>query len=408
MSKMKSIFSKKNLKKQASNQEEMKNDVDKIDYHFLEESQSNDIVEDIKAGKENRNKKYKVSIEESCESLLDSMKQLEELKLEYHAVTSYLTDIQKIDSIEEEEKEELVEVARKIVTATREKASIQTSGKRVSELHYKTFQTFEDDIEGELSRMKGNEVYLSKIEKDMKHLEGEKQSLFLQKDDVKDRMIYIKKLIKLTSVFVIILFALFGVVGILLGANVTIPFLLTILMGVVIGSYVMIQSKENKKESKLIEAKLNRAISLLNKVKIKYINTKNALDYSYQKYSVKTYTELMYLWEQYKKAIEDEKKYSKHSEVLETEKKELVRILKTAALDDPAIWMYQAVALIDNKEMVEVRHSLNVRRQKLRDAMDYNNKIKEDTTDEVRAYLNKLPEEKAKYEPMLRKFGIYI
>jgi len=42
-------------------------------------------------GKENQ------TIEESCDQVLDAMRQLEELKLEYHAVTSYLTDIQKID-----------------------------------------------------------------------------------------------------------------------------------------------------------------------------------------------------------------------------------------------------------------------------------------------------------------------
>lgn len=353
-------------------------------------------------------KKEKQTIEESCDQVLDAMRQLEELKLEYHAVTSYLTDIQKIEGILEDEREALNEIARKIITATREKAKIQTSGKRLSDTAYKTIVSFEEELPKELKRMQENEIYQSKIDSDMKHLEGEKTSLFLQKEDLGERQTYLKKLGILTSIFLIILFGLFTIIENGLDANMKIPFLLTVTMGLVVATYIFIQATGNKKENRLIEAKLNRAISLLNKVKIKHINNTNALDYSYQKYKVRSYNELFYLWEQYNKAKEDEKKYSVNSEVLDNENKELLKILKRYQLDDPGIWIYQAVALIDSKEMVEVRHHLNVRRQKLRDSMDYNNKLKEDNIGGIREYLNKLPAEKEKYEPLLRKYGIYL
>jgi hypothetical protein len=353
-------------------------------------------------GKENQ------TIEESCDQVLDAMRQLEELKLEYHAVTSYLTDIQKIDGILVEEREALNDIARKIITATREKAKIQTTGKRLSDSAYKTIATYEDDLPKELKRMQDNEIYQSKINNDMKHLEGEKTSLFLQKEDLEERQIYLKKVGILTSIFIVVLFGLFAIIENGLDANMKIPFLLTVTMGLVVATYIFIQATGNQKENKLIEAKLNKAITLLNKVKIKYINNTNALDYSYQKYKVRSYNELLYLWEQYNKAIEDEKKYNKNSELLDNENKELIKILKRYQLDDPGIWIYQAVALIDSKEMVEVRHHLNVRRQKLRDSMDYNNKLKEENIDRIRDYLNKLPAEKVKYEPLLKKYGIYL
>ncbi len=353
-------------------------------------------------------KKEKQSIEESCDQVIDAMRRLEELKLEYHAVTSYLTDIQKIEGILEDEREALNDIARKIITATREKAKIQTTGKRLSDTAYKTIASFEEELPNELRRMQENELYQSKIDNDMKHLEGEKTSLFLQKEDLEERQIYLKKLGILTSIFLVILFGLFTIIENGLEANMKIPFLLTITMGLIVATYIFVQATGNKKENRLIDAKLNKAITLLNKVKIKYINNTNALDYSYQKYKVRSYNELLYLWEQYNKAKEDEKNYSKNSEVLDTENKELIKILKRYQLDDPGIWIYQAVALIDSKEMVEVRHHLNVRRQKLRDSMDYNNKLKEENIDRIREYLNKLPAEKEKYEPLLRKYGIYL
>ena len=353
-------------------------------------------------------KKEKQSIEESCDQVIDAMRRLEELKLEYHAVTSYLTDIQKIEGILEDEREALNDIARKIITATREKAKIQTTGKRLSDTAYKTIASFEEELPNELRRMQENELYQSKIDNDMKHLEGEKTSLFLQKEDLEERQIYLKKLGILTSIFLVILFGLFTIIENGLEANMKIPFLLTVTMGLIVATYIFVQATGNKKENRLIDAKLNKAITLLNKVKIKYINNTNALDYSYQKYKVRSYNELLYLWEQYNKAKEDEKNYSKNSEVLDTENKELIKILKRYQLDDPGIWIYQAVALIDSKEMVEVRHHLNVRRQKLRDSMDYNNKLKEENIDRIREYLNKLPAEKEKYEPLLRKYGIYL
>lgn len=390
-----------NNHKETNNKEESSKEIQlNIETTDLENKGFKEVLKNTR--KENQ------TIEESCDQVLDAMRQIEELKLEYHAVTSYLTDIQKIDGILVEEREALNDIARKIITATREKAKIQTTGKRLSDTAYKTIASFEDELPKELKRMQENEIYQSNINNDMKHLEGEKTSLFLQKEDLVERQIYLKKVGILTSIFIVILFGLFAIIENGLDANMKIPFLLTVTMGLVVTTYIFVQATSNQKENKLIEAKLNKAITLLNKVKIKYINNTNALDYSYQKYKVRSYNELLYLWEQYNKAKEDEKKYSTNSELLDKENRELIKILRRYQLDDPGIWVYQAVALIDSKEMVEVRHHLNVRRQKLRDNMDYNNKLKEDSIDRIRQYLNKLPTEKEKYEPLLKKYGIYL
>jgi len=73
-------------------------------------------------------------ITENCEQVLESNRQMEELKVEYQAVTSYLTDIQKIDQIPAEDRELLNDAARKIITFTRERSKFQNSTVRISEI----------------------------------------------------------------------------------------------------------------------------------------------------------------------------------------------------------------------------------------------------------------------------------
>ena len=51
---------------------------------------------------------------------------------------------------------------------------------------------------------------------------------------------------------------------------------------------------------------------------------------------------------------------------------DLELILKGLQLYDPHIWLAQVKALINPKEMVEVKHELSMRRQKLRMQIEYN------------------------------------
>ena len=59
-------------------------------------------------------------------------------------------------------------------------------------------------------------------------------------------------------------------------------------------------------------------------------------------------------------------------EMLEQCSRQLVETLRAAGVKDAEIWMYQTEALLDEKEMVEVRHHLNTRRQKIRERLEIN------------------------------------
>ena len=53
--------------------------------------------------------------------------------------------------------------------------------------------------------------------------------------------------------------------------------------------------------------------------------------------------------------------------------------------------MGQAAALLDKREMVEMRHDLILRRQTLRKQMDYNNNIAETAMQEILDIANQYP-----------------
>ncbi len=67
----------------------------------------------------------------------------------------------------------------------------------------------------------------------------------------------------------------------------------------------------------------------------------------------------------------------------------LVRLLKGYRLYDSAVWTNQASALVDKNEMVEVKHNLIVRRQKLRSRIEFNNKNIREHRNEIDRILKK-------------------
>ena len=128
----------------------------------------------------------------------------------------------------------------------------------------------------------------------------------------------------------------------------------------------------------ITEKKCNRAIFLSNRVKIKYVNNVRTLDYLCHKYQIRNATELDFVYGQYLKAKREWARQRESTIQINENNKILMNELQRLGVKDRDIWFAQARALVEPKEMVEVRHDLNVRRQKLRDQLDYNTGIMED------------------------------
>ena len=74
-------------------------------------------------------------------------------------------------------------------------------------------------------------------------------------------------------------------------------------------------------------------------------------------------------------------------------------------IKDPDVWVHQSDAIYDNREMVEVRHNLIGRRQKLRKQLEYNQEIASEARDEVKDVIRRYPEAADSLMETVNKYG---
>jgi len=308
-----------------------------------------------------------------CDLINEAKRQRFEAKKEYEVVTSYLADIQKIDLLPERSKKSIDDMARKLLALNQERMKMQKIQPKITMSQRLALEPYEDTILEEIRKMEEQENYLQVINSDIRYLESEKASLDFELQDVMERDETGKKMLTIAGVFIIVFLIFLFVLQEAAQKDVQLPFIFTIAFGIIVIAYFYFSNRKNQYDLKVAELKMNRAILLLNKVKIKYVNCTNLLDYLYEKFHVHNAQELHYHWQEYMRIVEEERRFKKTAESIDFYTEEIIRELKNNGISDAAVWGYQIEALVDPKEMVEVRHRLNVRRQKLRQRIDYNN-----------------------------------
>ncbi len=349
-----------------------------------------------------------IYITESCERIKEASQLIDDIKIEYQLVTSYLSDIQKIEMLPLEEKEILNDSARKIVNLTNERLKFQRGNGKITDNQFKSIEKIESEIQTISRNMKELEDKNALIRGDMLHLEGEKSALKFEIEESTSKQTYLNKLTILTVLFAIILSIIFALVSNIWNFDRTLPIMIIAFFAAIGLTAILLSSRKTIHDIKVSELKLNKAINLLNKVKIKYINNTNNLDYVYNKYDVSNYRELNYLWEEYIKAKDELKRYKKTTELLDYYNEELINFLKNLKISDANIWIHQALAIINDKEMTEIKYRLTKRRQKLKERIEYNQKVKDYTTKDINALLQKYPEVSWKVMAIVNQYEIQL
>ena len=137
---------------------------------------------------------------------------------------------------------------------------------------------------------------------------------------------------------------------------------------------------------------MNRAVELLNKVKIKYVNTVNTLDYTYEKYMCNSHQELAYNWQGYLKEKEGEKKYKKNTGLLAASQDGLAEVLTKAGFALPQMWVHQVEYLTDRHALHELKSVLLERHRKLKIQLEFNSKQKNGMMSDLKSFVKKHPE----------------
>ena len=328
-------------------------------------------------------------VKNCCDIINEAKRQNLEAKKEYEVVTSYLADIQRIDMLPPQAKHSVTESARKVVNLNEERQKMQKVPPKITIAQRNALEPYEDTILDEIRSMEENEAYLERINSDLRQLESEKASLDYELDDIMDRDESGRRLFAIATGFIIVFLIFLFVLQELAKKDVQVSFLLTIAFGLVVIAYFYFSNRRNRYDLKVAEIKKNKVILLMNKVKIKYVNCTNFLEYSYEKFHVGNARELHYHWQEYMRIVDEERRFKRVTDMIDVFNQEMVQTLKKNGIQDAAVWTYQPEALVDPKEMVEVRHRLNVRRQKLRQRIDYNNGQEEQVRKSLRTFREK-------------------
>ncbi|MDE6025379.1 MAG: hypothetical protein K2G45_07995 [Lachnospiraceae bacterium] len=328
------------------------------------------------------------SAKEFCEQLIDVTYNMEDMKREYKLVTSYLIDIQKIEELPDDMANDLAENARRIDMLNEDKSKYIQSEKLLPMDRYNTMASFEKDVPSTIKKLIDMEMRDNLLKNDMSYLEGEKEDLKFMHQEHNDS---ISKIRSMTAVVLTIFLLIVGsmlIFSVTTKKSVTVYCLGVFLAAMIFFAVAYARYKLLKSEIAENDAKLNRAILLLNKVKVKFINNTNTLDYIYDKYGVNSSNELEYQWDQYNTMVRDALRYSQANNDLRVYSDELIGKLKNFGLEDPFVWTKQTKALIDPREMVEIKHGLNVRRQNIREKLATCEKIKTNATTALRAAID--------------------
>ena len=138
-------------------------------------------------------------------------------------------------------------------------------------------------------------------------------------------------------------------------------------------------------------------------MKIRYVNANIEVDYTCTRFRVKDSKELTYNYEQYIEVCKERERLKQTNEDLEYFNNRLVRILKGLHLYDAKIWVNYADAVVDPREMVELKHEQFTRRQSLRSRIEYNLSEIFQMQAEVNKYVEKMGDKSEQVRAILQK-----
>ena len=307
-----------------------------------------------------------------CEKVMQNAREIDDGKKEYYIVTSYLNDIELIENLAPDQAEEIQKAADYVAKLNQSRDQFLNTSKRISDAQFQMMQRQEEQIPDAIKNLRTNEEYQATVKRDMQYLEGEKQEWEIQQKESRR----LRKRLRRASFMLLFAAATAAVLLLVLSIgfdyDLQYAWIGVITVAFLASAYIVFRLESSRRDIQQAEVNINYAILLLNKVKIKYVNITNAVDYGRDRFHVRDSREFEYQWEMYQNAMREQEKYRKTNEDLNYYYDKLVKLLKKCELYDSRVWLEQPQALVEQKEMVEIKHNLLVRRQKLRSKIAYN------------------------------------
>ena len=341
----------------------------------------------------------------SCvEQMRNASDELDRVSEEYNTVTAYLKDIEEIEALPSGEAQYVKDSAKKIQLYEKATREYREKKDRLTESQFLHIEKYEHIMPKPYKDIKEAEDYRVLIKGDITKLEGEKHAYQYRRAELHKDIANTKGMVMICAMAFAVCMLMLLVLQYGFEMDAQIGYILTIGVGATAVTVLYVRYLDLIKQLEKTEKGINRIILLKNTVNIRYVNNKNLLDYLYLKYKVNSGKELLNMWEKYQKEKEERNRDIQNREELDYHKRSLISILRRYQLHDPDIWIHQTAALLDPKEMVEIRHGLVDRRQKLRTQMDYNKRLATEAQKEIKGVIENYPQYKDEILQMVERY----
>ncbi|MBO5342083.1 MAG: hypothetical protein J6A73_05285 [Lachnospiraceae bacterium] len=334
--------------------------------------------------------------ERYIESCLEQMKaasdEIDLLNREYDSVTAYLNDTEEIDRLPEHIKNPIRDCATKLLRLEREFRNYSAREDLLSNEDYALMERLEDEMPEGYEKLKQGEEYRKLVKEDMKRIEGEKQAYYFRKAELKGMLANIKGVFFICVVAAVTCVIMLAILQFGFELDTRIGYILTAGAAAIAFTVLFVKNIDMQQEYSKVEKSIGKLIHMHNTVKIRFVNNTNLLEYLYMKYNVESSKELKELWDKYVSERAERERFEQTKYDITFYRDELLQHMRKLHIVDPDIWLHQAEALVDRKEMVEIRHGLVERRQSLRKQMEYNKDIAVDAQTKLKDMIHAYPQ----------------
>lgn len=329
-------------------------------------------------------------VTDCLEQIAEATRELDMLQGEYSRVTTYLTDLEELEALPEQEKEFLEITAHKLKNMEQEYEDFTQRKNRMDDAVYYRLKDREEELEDGIAKIREAESYGTLIKQDMQRLDGERHAYDYRKNELFTIMENLKGMVVIFLTALVVCLILLAVLQFVLKMQTQIGYFIAVLAGALALTILAVKYMDAEKELQRVQRDTRKLIKLQNKVKIRYVNNTNLLDYFYLKYDVHSGKKLEKLFQQFVEEKEKRKQFAETEARREYYQKQLMTQLGHYHIQHPEQFCGNVSVILEHKEQVEMRHELIQRRQSLRKQMEYNNNVaseaKQEIKDIVRAY----------------------
>lgn len=343
-------------------------------------------------------------IENCLEQIAEATREMDLLTGEYTLVTSYLTDMEEIEALPEEERDEVNRIAGKLMGLEQERERYREKKDRMKDGDYYQIRKQELEIEEGIRKIKESESRGSLIKQDLQRLDAERHAYEYRRKELEKMQENQRGMAVIFLTALVVCLLMLAVLQFVFEMNTYVGYFLSVIAAALAITVLCVKYHNADKEVIRVAKAINKLIQLQNKIKIRYVNNTQLLDYLYIKYNTDSSAKLEKLWHVYQQEKEERKQFAEAEAKTEYYQKQLIAKLSCYRVSDPVRWIHQVSALLDKKEMVEIRHELILRRQALRKQLDYNNGVADAARDEIMDVARKYPAYAEEIDSIVRRF----